>query len=210
MNAPVSGTGQVNWACILVPGFTFSLRLLIYWTLCSLCWEKNRIKSHSCMSITIQSLLSSLGDTLNLLLVSVVNFFPLFHWFHSISGEQGVVVGLLNSFVHIVMYFYYMVSAMGPEYQKYIWWKKYMTKIQLIQFVLILSYMISISAKNCEMSKGLTYFFVVNTVIFLYLFADFYRKTYNKSKKPVRVENNGKAKTELDCNNNLLDAKKVE
>ncbi|KAL5285294.1 hypothetical protein ACFFRR_007185 [Megaselia abdita] len=125
-------------------------------------------------------------------------------------GEQGVVVGLLNSFVHIVMYFYYMVSAMGPEYQKYIWWKKYMTKIQLIQFVLILSYMISISAKNCEMSNGLTYFFVINTVIFLYLFLDFYRKTYNKSKKAVQVEFNGKAKTELDCNNNVLDAKKLK
>lgn len=99
---------------------------------------------------------------------------------------------------------------MGPEYQKYLWWKKYMTKIQLIQFVLILSYMISISAKNCEMSKGLTYFFVVNTTIFLYLFMDFYRKTYNKSKRPVQKELNGKVKAELDCNNNVLDSKKLE
>lgn len=130
--------------------------------------------------------------------------------FYEISGEQGVVVGLLNSFVHIVMYFYYMVSAMGPEYQKYLWWKKYMTKIQLIQFVLILSYMISISAKNCKMSQGLTYFFVINASIFLYLFLDFYRKTYNKSRKSVQVECNGKAKTELDCNNNIMDAKKIE
>ena len=30
------------------------------------------------------------------------------------------------------MYFYYMVAAMGPKYQKYIWWKKYMTRIQLV------------------------------------------------------------------------------
>lgn len=103
-----------------------------------------------------------------------------------------------------------MVSAMGPEYQKYLWWKKYMTKIQLVQFVLILSYMISISAKNCEMSKGLTYFFVANTVIFLYLFMDFYRKTYNKSRRTVEKELNGKAKFELDCNSNVLNVKKVE
>lgn len=30
------------------------------------------------------------------------------------------------------MYFYYMLSAMGPEYQKYIWWKKYLTAFQMV------------------------------------------------------------------------------
>jgi len=48
------------------------------------------------------------------------------------AGEQGVVIGCLNSVVHVFMYFYYMVAAMGPKYQKYIWWKKYMTRIQLV------------------------------------------------------------------------------
>jgi hypothetical protein len=38
----------------------------------------------------------------------------------------------LNCFVHIVMYFYYMVSALGPEYRKYLWWKKYLTSLQLV------------------------------------------------------------------------------
>jgi len=41
-------------------------------------------------------------------------------------------IGFLNSVVHVIMYFYYMVAAMGPKYQKYIWWKKYMTRIQLV------------------------------------------------------------------------------
>lgn len=39
---------------------------------------------------------------------------------------------MLNTFVHIVMYFYYMLSALGPEYQKYIWWKKYLTAFQMV------------------------------------------------------------------------------
>lgn len=30
------------------------------------------------------------------------------------------------------MYFYYMMSAMGPQYQKYLWWKKYMTELQIV------------------------------------------------------------------------------
>jgi hypothetical protein len=49
------------------------------------------------------------------------------------AGEQGVMIGCLNSLVHVIMYFYYMVAAMGPKYQKYLWWKKYMTWIQLVR-----------------------------------------------------------------------------
>uniref|UniRef100_W8AWR6 Elongation of very long chain fatty acids protein n=1 Tax=Ceratitis capitata TaxID=7213 RepID=W8AWR6_CERCA len=115
-------------------------------------------------------------------------------------GEQGVVIGILNSGVHIIMYFYYMVAAMGPQYQKYLWWKKYMTSIQLIQFVLILGYMLLVAAKGCNMPRALTLFFVANTIIFLYLFANFYRKTYNTRKAAAAAATtnghaNGSAKT---------------
>jgi len=30
------------------------------------------------------------------------------------------------------MYFYYMIAAMGPKYQKFIWWKKYLTTFQMV------------------------------------------------------------------------------
>ncbi|XP_012288517.1 elongation of very long chain fatty acids protein 7 [Orussus abietinus] len=95
-------------------------------------------------------------------------------------GEQGIVLGFLNSTVHIIMYAYYMIAAMGPKYRKYIWWKKYMTWIQLIQFGLMLSYLVFVLAMDCKMPKGVTYFFVTNVVIFIYLFSDFYRKAYKK------------------------------
>jgi len=42
----------------------------------------------------------------------------------------------LNSGVHILMYTYYMLSAMGPQVRKYLWWKKYMTVIQLVSLEL--------------------------------------------------------------------------
>lgn len=50
---------------------------------------------------------------------------------------QGGMVGILNSSVHVVMYAYYMIAAMGPKYQKYIWWKKYMTMMQLVSITYI-------------------------------------------------------------------------
>lgn len=47
-------------------------------------------------------------------------------------GGHGTFIGMINSFVHIIMYFYYMVAAMGPKYQKYLWWKKYITTLQMV------------------------------------------------------------------------------
>ncbi|KAK0074074.1 hypothetical protein PV326_012760 [Microctonus aethiopoides] len=58
-----------------------------------------------------------------------------------LPGEQGILIGFLNSIVHVVMYSYYLIAAMGPEYRKYLWWKKYMTWMQLIQFGLMLVYL---------------------------------------------------------------------
>ncbi|EKX50081.1 hypothetical protein GUITHDRAFT_67434, partial [Guillardia theta CCMP2712] len=50
-------------------------------------------------------------------------------------GFQGwympIITGcLFNSAVHVVMYFYYMMATLG----KTVWWKKYLTVFQIIQF----------------------------------------------------------------------------
>ncbi|KAK0176754.1 hypothetical protein PV328_000860 [Microctonus aethiopoides] len=100
-----------------------------------------------------------------------------------LPGEQGILIGFLNSIVHVVMYSYYLIAAMGPEYRKYLWWKKYMTWMQLIQFGLMLVYLMVILFMDCAMPKALTYFFVTNVIIFIYLFSDFYRKSYINKKK---------------------------
>jgi len=47
-------------------------------------------------------------------------------------GGHGTFIGVINSFVHIIMYTYYLLAALGPELQKYLWWKKYITTLQLV------------------------------------------------------------------------------
>ncbi|XP_043919747.1 elongation of very long chain fatty acids protein 7 isoform X1 [Protopterus annectens] len=47
------------------------------------------------------------------------------------AGGLGTFHALINCGVHVFMYSYYGMSAMGPAYQKYLWWKKYMTSVQL-------------------------------------------------------------------------------
>lgn len=51
---------------------------------------------------------------------------------HFVPGGMGTFHALLNCVVHVIMYTYYGLSAMGPNYQKYLWWKKYLTTIQLV------------------------------------------------------------------------------
>lgn len=46
-------------------------------------------------------------------------------------GGQTALFGTINSFVHVVMYSYYFMTLLKPEY-KGAWWKKYLTQLQLV------------------------------------------------------------------------------
>lgn len=49
-----------------------------------------------------------------------------------LPGGHSIFTGFLNSIVHVVMYGYYLVSAFNPEYKNNIWWKKYITQMQIV------------------------------------------------------------------------------
>lgn len=56
-------------------------------------------------------------------------------FFGSLSAAHPAAffIGLVNTFVHIVMYSYYGLAAIGPYMQKYLWWKRYLTSLQLVK-----------------------------------------------------------------------------
>ena len=35
------------------------------------------------------------------------------------------------------MYSYYLLASFGPKIQPYLWWKRYLTQLQLVQFVMM-------------------------------------------------------------------------
>ncbi|XP_050436063.1 elongation of very long chain fatty acids protein AAEL008004-like [Adelges cooleyi] len=105
-------------------------------------------------------------------------------------GGHSTFFALLNTFVHIVMYFYYMVSAMGPQYQKYIWWKKYLTSFQMLQFVCIFIHQFQLLFIECNYPKSFMIWIGLHGVMFLFLFSDFYKSKYTKDGKP-RSSNEG-------------------
>ncbi|GFY37125.1 elongation of very long chain fatty acids protein [Trichonephila inaurata madagascariensis] len=40
---------------------------------------------------------------------------------------------LANAAIHVIMYTYYGLAAFGPSMQKYLWWKKYLTILQIVR-----------------------------------------------------------------------------
>lgn len=84
---------------------------------------------------------------------------------------HGTFFGFLNSGVHIVMYLYYMLAALGPGVRKHLWWKKYLTQIQMIQFVAIFVHSMQLFFDNsCNFPIIYPYMIIFHAVMFFFLF----------------------------------------
>ena len=113
--------------------------------------------------------------------------------FVQLNGQTSVswVPIVLNLTVHVLMYFYYGATSAGYK----IWWKKYLTTMQITQFVIDLfvvyfaSYNLFVSrhASNtlpycteCSGTEGAAVFGCALLTSYLFLFIAFYKATYKK------------------------------
>uniref|UniRef100_A0A8D8XYU8 Elongation of very long chain fatty acids protein n=1 Tax=Cacopsylla melanoneura TaxID=428564 RepID=A0A8D8XYU8_9HEMI len=106
-------------------------------------------------------------------------------WFgiRYLKAEQGIVLGAINCVVHVVMYSYYFLAALGPSVRKYLWWKKYLTILQLIQFILIGVHALCLIIFRCPMPvMFITYFILLQAIVMCILFGNFYYQSYVKKK----------------------------
>ncbi|KAA0717638.1 Elongation of very long chain fatty acids protein 5 [Triplophysa tibetana] len=85
-----------------------------------------------------------------------------------------------NSFIHVLMYSYYGLSAV-PALRPYLWWKKYITQGQLVQFVLTIFQTSCAVVWPCGFPMGWLYFQITYTISLILLFANFYIKTYKRN-----------------------------
>ncbi|XP_033211990.1 elongation of very long chain fatty acids protein AAEL008004-like isoform X2 [Belonocnema kinseyi] len=113
-----------------------------------------------------------------------------------VPGGHPTLLGVINSFIHVIMYTYYMLSAFGPDVQKYLWWKKYLTSLQLIQFSIILVHNAQIIFSDCNFPKPLAVLLTINAILFIYLFGSFYIRNYTKKSRMEKKEttSNGTSK----------------
>ncbi|XP_069697703.1 very long chain fatty acid elongase 2-like isoform X2 [Periplaneta americana] len=99
-------------------------------------------------------------------------------------GGHCVLDGSINCFVHVVMYSYYFITNAFPEYKKNIWWKKYITQIQMVQFILInLHNLPTVIQEDCAFSAFAGRKMYIESILMLILFFKFYVNTYWKKKE---------------------------
>ncbi|KAF7725147.1 hypothetical protein EC973_000399 [Apophysomyces ossiformis] len=135
------------------------------------------------------------------------------HYFHhsmtmvlcytQLGGQTSVswVPIVLNLTVHVLMYYYYFRTAAGAK----IWWKKYLTTMQIVQFVidLFIIYFCTYTyfaytywphlpnMGSCAGTEGSALFGCALLSSYLLLFINFYRITYQK-KQAARKAAGGK------------------
>jgi len=130
--------------------------------------------------------------------------------YSQLNGQTSIswAVICLNLAVHVVMYYYYYATAGGAK----IWWKKYLTTMQITQFVIDLglvyfgtySHMVDAYFRdtlpyigNCAGGEGAAIFGCALLTSYLGLFINFYFQTYKKpavaGKPTANGVGNGKA-----------------
>ncbi|KAK0077012.1 hypothetical protein PV325_004561 [Microctonus aethiopoides] len=120
-------------------------------------------------------------------------------------GGHGTFIGVINSFVHIIMYTYYLLAALLPQYQEYLWWKKYITTLQMGQFCLAFLHSLQLLIYDCDYPRWSLLLILPNAMFFYFLFSDFYKKAYvppAQNKKDDDINSNKKEKLVNNKNNN--------
>ncbi|CAH1772236.1 unnamed protein product [Owenia fusiformis] len=108
-----------------------------------------------------------------------------------VAGGQAFLLAMINSFVHIWMYSYYTLAAVGPHMQKYLWWKKYMTTLQLTQFFIVVAHTGYNMTIDCNFPQGFNYAVFFYAITLIILFGNFYYKSYVEKKATKKQSQNG-------------------
>lgn len=98
------------------------------------------------------------------------------------AGGNNAFFPWINSGVHTIMYSYYALSTFESA-KPYLWWKKYITKIQMAQFILVIVHSLySMAITGCKWPRVFMYLSIFNAFLFLCMFYSFFQRTYNNAK----------------------------
>jgi len=104
-------------------------------------------------------------------------------------GGQIVFFGMVNLLVHMFMYLYYFAAACGPNspLQRFLWMKKYLTIMQLVQFIMVFIQNSAVIIGNCGYPL-ITIGQLPVSAMFIIMFGNFYIKAYMKGRKAKSID----------------------
>lgn len=104
-----------------------------------------------------------------------------FYWLNTNVNYDGDIylTIIFNAGIHMMMYTYYFLSIHTRD----IWWKRYLTSAQIVQFVCMLvqsSYMLWGGKACSNVSRQVTITYLVYIMTMFSLFMNFYLQSYTK------------------------------
>lgn len=99
----------------------------------------------------------------------------------ALEFRSGWFLGLfINCFVHVLMYSYYLLSALLGEKSCFECIKKSVTSVQILQFVVVFFQLVIHQVLGCSYSKFLAALLISQYAVFLFLFGQFFVNVYRK------------------------------
>ena len=99
------------------------------------------------------------------------------------GGGHSSFFPLLNCAVHMLMYSYYCLAALGPRVRRFLWWKRYLTILQMVQFVVALVHACLPLFVDCGYQPFFAYTLIAHALLFWLMFLNFYTKRYTDDEK---------------------------
>lgn len=135
-------------------------------------------------------------DTVFFILRKKFSHVSFLHVFHHTVVPIGFWIGIkfaffpvccfvpyLNLVVHVIMYSYYGLSTFGPRVQRYLWWKKYLTRLQILQFLIALVHSLQpLYLRSCTFPAIFVMGQTLGALLFLWLFISFYINAYTRQR----------------------------
>jgi len=118
----------------------------------------------------------------------------LFYWLNAnvfYDGDIYLTIAL-NGFIHTVMYTYYFICMHTKDKETGksipIWWKSYLTLLQLVQFVTMMSQGLYLLARGCDsLPHRIVATYVVYILSLFFLFLQFFIASYMTPKKKKKA-----------------------
>lgn len=147
-------------------------------------------------------------DTVFFILRKKSSHVSFLHVFHHTVVPIGFWIGIkfafypvccfipyLNLVVHVIMYSYYGLSTFGPAVQKFLWWKKYITRLQIAQFLIALVHSLQpLYLRQCTFPAIFVMGQTLGAILFLWLFISFYIKAYTRRASTVKAPSESELK----------------
>ncbi|XP_005189663.3 elongation of very long chain fatty acids protein AAEL008004 [Musca domestica] len=107
-----------------------------------------------------------------------ITFFP---------GSHSTMLGVINLLVHTVMYGYYFIASVRPSTSS-LWWKRYITQMQLAQFAYLAFHFLQVVVNNsCNHPFLIAIVGFMQNIFMFSLFFEFYYRTYMRKDKKVNT-----------------------